>query len=155
MESQIVEVELKNNLKRKYENATNEEEKSIMLIYHRGAQAIECHCGETINGRHNCLKEKVEAVKKLQVIECRFNTLGYKIDTKCCFCEKDAKEKQFINQWRVDDDGYCRCTECGDKCDDELPKDCSCTWYYDMEGVARCKECNVTIDTEYCTCDNL
>ena len=130
MGSETIEGELKRHLKIKCENSTKVEEKTIMLI---------CHCGQTINGRHSCLKEKEEPVKKLQVIECGFSVLGNKISNTCSFCEEDAKKKQFVNQWRIDGDGYCRCTECDDKCDDELPKDCSCTWYFDREGVARCK----------------
>ena len=39
-------------------------------------------------------------------------------NNKCDVCREDAKETKFWEQWRIDEDGYSRCSTCGVKCDE-------------------------------------
>ena len=112
-------------VKRKRKNSTREQNKTITLIYHNGAKSIECHCGRIINGRHECTKGVEEATEKIQVIECDFTKWN---DNYCNVCMKDAKQKDFDDQWYTDGDGYSRCSICYVKCEHgEVPKHCQCS----------------------------
>ena len=106
----------------KGKDSTEDQNKTITLIYHNGAESIECHCGRIINGRHECTTE--EATEEIQVIECAFTKWN---DNYCSVCMKDAKQKDFDDQWYTDEDGYLRCSTCDVKCEyAEFPKDCGC-----------------------------
>ena len=101
-----------------------------MLIWHNGAEVIECGCGKIINGKHKCTKDIKS--KKLCVTECGYNTeRRYRplreVNLACDICQKDAKQKEYDEQWAVDFDGYDVCSECHGKCTyGVLPKECEC-----------------------------
>ena len=92
---------------------------SKMLIWHNGAEVLECCCGQIINGDHKCTKDMTS--KKLCVTRCGYNT-DYKqnpieeVNLSCDVCRKDAAQKEFDSQWTVDFDGYDVCSECHGKC---------------------------------------
>ena len=114
--------------KRKHENSLKEKkdetQKILVLIYHKGIEMVECHCGQIINKKHECAK-KIKS-KKLYIEECKFKELDHD-DNDCAICEKDAKRKEYYSQWAVDFDGYDVCSTCHSKCPyGELPKECEC-----------------------------
>ena len=78
-------------------NSTKEEEKKITLIFHSGANVIECHCGTIIKGQHNCIKEAEESVTKIQVINCCFKDYyDYMKNNKCDVCREDDEDNYYF-----------------------------------------------------------
>ena len=90
-----------------------------MLIWHNGAEVLECCCGQIINGNHLCTKDMKST--KLCVTRCGYNTVRKQnplreINLTCVVCRKDAEQKEYDSQWTVDFDGYDVCSECHGKC---------------------------------------
>ena len=107
---------------------------SKMLIWHNGAEVVECCCGQIINGNHQCTKDMTST--KLCVTSCGYRTeRGYnplrEINLDCVVCQKDTEQKKFDSQWTVNLDGYDVCSMCNGKCPyGELPKQdygCDCS----------------------------
>ena len=121
--------DLRVTTKRKHETSLKEnndetQKKILVLIYHKGKEMVECHCGQIINKKHECTK-KIKS-KKLCVEECKFKELDH-VDNDCARCEKDAKRKEYYSQWAIDFDGYDVCSTYHSKCPyGELPKGCEC-----------------------------
>ena len=70
------------------------------------------------------------------VTECGFKTRRFHplrdVNLACVICQKDAKQKEYDEQWTVDLDGYDVCSECHAKCSyGDLPKQCECAenWF--------------------------
>ena len=97
------------------------------FTYHRDSKTVSCVCGEEINGRHTCSEI-------LKVKECT--------NKDCTICQEKEKERLFIDQWTEDEDGYTRCSTCGQKRYDDLPKHCNCHAYIDRDGIEKCKSCD-------------
>ena len=125
----------------------------VILTYHTNHQVISCHCGVEIGiWEHECILEV--PCYKIKVVECTYNSREVKSSTAptCTLCKEKEKEKEYSNQWYCnDDDGYSRCMECGNKCDEYLPKNCGCLaydekgqWYYE-DLKCFCVKC----DTEW------
>ena len=64
-------------------------EASLTMIYHNGAEIIECHCKQLIKGSHICSK-KISG-GSFQIMDCGFNKYNQK--NSCSICIMDAKEK--------------------------------------------------------------
>ena len=65
--------------------------------------------------------------------------------------------KEYKDQWKEDDSGYCICRECGDKTEGFLPKRCTCNTFIDRDGETKCEGCNeiwnYNLDLTYHACD--
>ncbi len=122
-------------------------ENVLTFIYHRNHGITTCWCGELIRGRHQCLLDNT-VVNKIDIVECDYQSSEKDNKYKCYICITEEEESRYADQWRFDEDGYCYCSDCGEKCyDNELPKECFCLTYIDREGVRRqCKEYQVSKD---------
>ena len=90
-----------------------------MLIWHNGAEVLECCCGHLILGNHKC-KQYMHSLK-LRVTRCGYNTTYRQnpleeINLACVVCQEDAAQKEYDRQWSIDFDGYSVCSECHGKC---------------------------------------
>ena len=127
------------------ENTTVECEKKnvidnvAVLTYHKNHNVVTCVCGSVVNGKHLC---DIKTSTKIQIKECCYKSSSDNNENCCWICLKKEKDLEYENQWKEDEDGYCYCVFCGDKCDDELPKCCSCNAYVDFDGEKKCKSCH-------------
>jgi hypothetical protein len=101
----------------------------MALLWHNGAEVLECCCGKIINGHHQCTQDMTSI--KLVVTTCGYNTtyrhsknnVIEEINLACVVCRKDTERKEFASQWAVDRDGYDVCSDCYGKCPyGDLPK---------------------------------
>ena len=92
-------------------------------------------------------------------MKCSPHNLNMTPECKICFTK--GKKKDYENQWFCDMNGYSRCIDCGEKCDQVLPKNCGCLahdtekhWMYE-DGKFFCttydKEWNGKY-TQACSC---
>jgi hypothetical protein len=83
----------------------------------------------------------VRIIKSQKIFDSRQNSPLLKIRGKkfTWICRKKENEQKCEQTMK---DGYCRCSFCGAKCDDELPKRCNCVAYIDNDGEAKCKSCH-------------
>ena len=125
-------------------DTSTEEDEEVILVYHSNHSVITCYCGQIIEGRHHCLLAN-KRVNAIRVVVCDYDGERRKT-AECDICSEKEKEKRFIDQWRHDESGYCRCTKCDDKCYGDLPKICACSWYIDREAIPRCKECDEMVE---------
>lgn len=117
----------------------NDNDKIVVLTYHKNHNVVTCACGVVVQGEHLC---DIKASTKIQIKECNYKT-SHDNNEECCWvCLKKENDQEYENQWTEDEDGYCCCNFCGDKCDEELPKCCSCNAYVDFDGQKKCKSCH-------------
>ena len=115
---------------RKRKKVDNCVEASLAMIYHKGAEVIECHCKQLIRGKHKCSKKISSGL--FQIIDCSFEER--KLDNSCSICIADSKKKEYSDQWYIGRDGYCRCAYCDENCEDEEDCDCPEKEYYLEQG---------------------
>ena len=114
------------------------EQSTVVFTWHKKAEEYYCMCGKKFG--HDC--NFAETFQNIKIVNCK--------GENCTIC----KESRFTQQWTIDRDGYCVCSICYMKCEDEeLPKCCECLTYIDYCGISKCKECHGPLEEyEKCKC---
>ena len=100
----------------------------MTLIWHEGAEIVQCICGEILNGKHECDEVLLLLLTKIIVTSCNFNKSSRDFNLACSICRKDDAVKKFNKQWKVDEDGYSRCAKCFMHCDHGITCECCEMW---------------------------